>query len=106
MKLVNEFGFIHLSTGDLLRVEKERLESKDGKLIKEYILEGKIVPMNLVIKLIKIQIQTLSQKGFQLFLIDGFPRQMDQALKFESDVHLVMIFFFFLNQIYHFQPVT
>lgn len=97
MKLVNEFGFIHLSTGDLLRVEKERLESKDGKLIKEYILEGKIVPMDIVIKLIKIQIQTLSQKGFQLFLIDGFPRQMDQALKFESDVRIIILYhvFFF-----------
>lgn len=41
--LVRDFGFVHLSAGDLLRAEQERPGSQFGELIKTYIREGKIV---------------------------------------------------------------
>ena len=45
-KIVEQFGFVHLSAGDLLR--KERASgSKDGVMIDECIREGKIVPVDL-----------------------------------------------------------
>lgn len=41
--LVRDFGFVHLSAGDLLRAEQNREGSEFGELIKTYIREGKIV---------------------------------------------------------------
>ncbi|KAI8928546.1 adenylate kinase-domain-containing protein [Entophlyctis helioformis] len=80
-KLVNEFGFVHLSAGDLLREERSREGSPFGELINTYIKEGKIVPMEVTIALLHA---AMKQSGAKRFLVDGFPRQMDQALKFEE----------------------
>jgi len=41
--LVRDYGFVHLSAGDLLREEQNREGSEFGELIKTYIREGKIV---------------------------------------------------------------
>jgi UMP-CMP kinase len=43
--LVRDYGFKHLSAGDLLREEQERAGSEFGEMIKSYIKDGKIVPM-------------------------------------------------------------
>lgn len=44
-RLVKDFGFEHLSAGDLLREERQRPDSPYGELINSYIKEGQIVPM-------------------------------------------------------------
>lgn len=69
--------------GDLLRAEQERPGSQYGELIKTYIKEGKIVPMEVTIALLENE---MLASGQDRFLIDGFPRKMDQALKFEEAV--------------------
>ena len=51
-KLAQDFGFVHLSAGDLLRAERERHGSPFGELINTYIAEGQIVPMEITIALI------------------------------------------------------
>ncbi|KAF9907778.1 hypothetical protein BX616_000336, partial [Lobosporangium transversale] len=79
--LVRDFGFVHLSAGDLLRAEQERPGSQYGDLIRSYIKEGKIVPMEVTIALLE---NAMLASGQTRFLIDGFPRKMDQALKFEE----------------------
>ncbi|KAI1300684.1 bifunctional uridylate/adenylate kinase, partial [Mortierella claussenii] len=81
--LVRDFGFVHLSAGDLLRAEQDRVGSKYGDLIKSYIKEGKIVPMEVTIALLE---NAMLESDQTRFLIDGFPRKMDQALKFEEAV--------------------
>ncbi|KAF9911879.1 hypothetical protein EC991_001783 [Linnemannia zychae] len=81
--LVRDFGFVHLSAGDLLREEQQRPGSQYGELIKTYIREGKIVPMEVTIALLE---NAMLASGQSRFLIDGFPRKMDQALKFEESV--------------------
>ena len=78
-KLKDEFGFVHLSAGDLLRAEQQREGSKHGALIKEYIKEGKIVPASITINLLKT---AMEREPGKTFLIDGFPRQLDQAKMF------------------------
>lgn len=56
-------------------------------MIKDYIKEGQIVPMEVTVQLLENAINaTISEKGNRKFLIDGFPRKMDQALKFEEAV--------------------
>jgi len=60
-----------------------------GDLIKDYIKEGKIVPMEVTVQLLENAITEVVQKSPSKtgkFLIDGFPRKMDQAIKFEETV--------------------
>ncbi len=48
--LVADYGFVHLSAGDLLRAEQNRKDSQYGEMISRYIREGNIVPMEVTIK--------------------------------------------------------
>lgn len=72
--------------GDLLREEQKRPDSKYGELIQNYIRDGLIVPMEVTIALLENAMQKEIEQGKMRFLIDGFPRQMDQAVKFEETV--------------------
>lgn len=85
---------MHLSAGDLLREERTKNKgSETAELIENYIRNGKIVPMEITISLIKRAMLKCLVNGKHLFLIDGFPRQMDQALKFEEDVYMFYFIF-------------
>lgn len=88
--LVRDYGFTHMSAGDLLRAEQYREGSEYGQLIKDYIKNGQIVPMEVTVKLLENEMhKTLDGKesgGRGRFLIDGFPRKMDQAVFFEEAV--------------------
>jgi len=60
-----------------------------GEMIKDYIKDGKIVPMEVTVQLLENAITEVVHKdpaGKGKILIDGFPRKMDQALKFEETV--------------------
>ncbi|KAL0939054.1 uridylate kinase [Colletotrichum truncatum] len=86
-KLVSDYGFTHLSAGDLLRAEQDRPGSQFGQLIKDYIKDGLIVPMEVTVQLLEnAMTETIKNQGNKRFLIDGFPRKMDQAIKFEESV--------------------
>ncbi|KAK5280995.1 UMP-CMP kinase-like protein [Cryomyces antarcticus] len=85
--LVRDFGFKHLSAGDLLREEQNRKGSEFGDMIKEYIRNGQIVPMEVTVQLLENAMKSaMDHENKHKFLIDGFPRKMDQALKFEEAV--------------------
>lgn len=91
--LVRDYNFTHLSAGDLLRAEQNRPGSQFGSLINDYIKEGKIVPMEVTVQLLEnamtevvSKTQETTGKKTGKFLIDGFPRKMDQAVKFEETV--------------------
>lgn len=105
--LVRDFKFVHLSAGDLLRDEQKREGSEYGELIKNYIKEGKIVPQEVTIALLRNAMkaaivkrleedpQAAAHDGPVRFLIDGFPRQMDQAITFEDDVSVARFVLYF-----------
>ncbi|EDN09243.1 uridylate kinase [Histoplasma capsulatum] len=121
--LVRDYGFTHLSAGDLLRAEQQRAGSQYGDLIRHHIREGIIVPMEITVALLSnAMAETLERKRAlrrqqqqqqqqqqqkqqeeeeeeetpsssvandsrpARFLIDGFPRKMDQATFFEETV--------------------
>lgn len=88
-RLVEQWGFVHLSAGDLLRAEQQREGSQYGELIASYIREGQIVPQEVTIALLQNAIQErLDSSGGARVLVDGFPRKMDQAELFDQKVRL------------------
>ncbi|MBN3305836.1 KCY kinase, partial [Amia calva] len=99
-KIVETYGYTHLSAGDLLRAERARPDSKDGQLIESYIKEGKIVPVEITINLLrKAMEETMRQDQEKFrFLIDGFPRNEDNlqgwtsAMRERADVRFVLFF--------------
>jgi UMP-CMP kinase len=85
-KLVKDWGFVHLSAGELLRAEMKKEGSEYGALIQKYIQEGEIVPMEITVGLLQNAMLENARKDRRKFLIDGFPRKMDQAIAFEANV--------------------
>lgn len=72
--LVRDYGFKHLSAGDLLRAEQNRPDSEFGAMIREYIADGKIVPMEVTVQLLENAMTDdikSREGGGGRFLIDG-----------------------------------
>ncbi len=76
--LSQRMGFLHLSTGDLLR-EAVKNQTPLGKKAKEYMDRGELVPDELIVQLIE---ETLPKDGN--VILDGFPRTVNQALALEE----------------------
>ncbi|KAK4648202.1 bifunctional uridylate/adenylate kinase [Podospora bellae-mahoneyi] len=96
--LVNDFSFHHLSAGDLLRAEQDRPGSQYGQLIQDCIKNGAIVPMEVTVALLEnAMADAIAKSGSKKarFLIDGFPRKMDQAFQFEKVVCPAKLVLFF-----------
>jgi hypothetical protein len=52
-RLVQNFGYVHLSAGDLLRAERQRPGSKVGEEIEDHIRKGSIVPVEITCTLLE-----------------------------------------------------
>lgn len=75
-KLVEEYGLVHLSTGNLLR--KEMAEKTPlGVEARTYIDKGQLVPDEVVIGMVDSYFD--QHKGAKGFLFDGYPRTVAQA---------------------------
>lgn len=90
-KIVAKYGFTHLSSGDLLRAEVKS-GSEMSKQLNELMQQGLLVPNEFILDMIKkAMLATVeTSKGY---LIDGYPRQVDQGIQFESEIapcHLVL----------------
>lgn len=74
--LIERYGLVHLSTGDLLRAEI-KAETELGLTAKELMDRGDLVPDAVVIEMIRNKIEAHHEaKGF---IFDGFPRTEAQA---------------------------
>ncbi len=75
-KLVEKFGLVHISTGDLFRHEMGN-DTPLGKQAKEYIKKGELVPDSVTIGMLNNKVNAHPEaKGF---IYDGFPRTIPQA---------------------------
>lgn len=75
-RLAEYFNLPHVDTGSLLRAEIKS-ESENGKIAKQYIDKGQLVPVELVANIIK---DRLAQKDCEEgYILDGFPRSAEQA---------------------------
>lgn len=81
--LVKDYGFVHISTGDLLRAAV-KAQTPLGIEAKGYMDAGQLVPDDLVIGLVKERLsQDDAKKGF---ILDGFPRNTAQAVTLDSEL--------------------
>ena len=74
VKIVEQFGHVHLSVGDLLRAEIARPGSQYEELIEHHITNGTIVPVEITCSLLE---RAMNKSDKNNFLIDGFPRNED-----------------------------
>ncbi|MCS6933641.1 MAG: adenylate kinase [Chitinophagales bacterium] len=75
-KLVEKYGLVHLSTGDIFRANIKN-ETELGKLAKSYIDKGLLVPDEVTIHI--LQSEADKYTGVNGFIFDGFPRTIQQA---------------------------
>ncbi|XP_048474009.1 adenylate kinase isoenzyme 1-like [Rhincodon typus] len=85
-KMMEKYGFTHLSTGNLLRKEISN-ETERGNKIKKIMLEGGLVPLGTTLEILKdAMLENLQEtKGF---MIDGYPRTLKQAEAFDKSFTL------------------
>ncbi|XP_030385474.1 adenylate kinase isoenzyme 1 isoform X1 [Scaptodrosophila lebanonensis] len=83
-KIVEKYGFTHLSSGDLLRNEVASGSDK-GRELQAIMSSGQLVPNEHVLSLLNDAIarEKGSSKGF---LIDGYPREKNQGIAFEQRI--------------------
>lgn len=80
-RIVEKYNIPHISTGDIFRKNiKEGTEL--GKRAQDYMNKGELVPDDLVIEIAEARIIEEDCKGG--FLLDGFPRTVYQAEKFDA----------------------
>ena len=84
-KLIEKYGLIHLSTGDLLRSEIAN-KTPLGIEASHFMDKGQLVPDEVVIGMIDSSLE--HHKEATGFLFDGFPRTVAQAEALDKLLHL------------------
>ena len=76
-KIVEEFGVAHISTGDMFRAAMAN-QTEMGTLAKSFIDKGELVPDEVTNGIVKERLaeSDIAEKGF---LLDGYPRTIEQA---------------------------
>ncbi|PNT76703.1 hypothetical protein BRADI_1g51830v3 [Brachypodium distachyon] len=92
-KIVNQFGFTHLSAGELLR-EEVKSDTEQGTMIKNLMQEGKLVPSDIIVRLL---LKAMLESGNDKFLIDGFPRNEENRQAYENIVNIEPEFVLFID---------
>lgn len=75
----------HLSTGDMFRAELKNGTAL-GRKAKTYMDSGQLVPDELVCDIVADKLEHLDDQ-YRGFIMDGFPRTVPQAERFDKDLH-------------------
>lgn len=87
--LSEEFGIPYLSSGHIFR-EIAKGKSKFSRYTKEVLNAGYLIPDNIAFEVVK---KYLKRKPYQKgFILDGFPRTLQQAKEFEQKIDWVINF--------------
>ncbi|XP_038180762.1 adenylate kinase isoenzyme 1-like [Arvicola amphibius] len=91
--MATKYGFCHVGLGQLLREEAQR-STKRGRKIRDIMQQGLLVPTGLILDMVSDSLLSCPESSG--FLIDGFPRELEQAKEFERIVgrapNAVMVF--------------
>ncbi|WP_155971522.1 adenylate kinase [Streptococcus ruminantium] len=83
-KIVEKFNVAHISTGDIFRAAMAN-QTELGLLAKSYIDRGDLVPDEVTNGIVKERLvqDDIKEKGF---LLDGYPRTIDQAQALDASL--------------------
>jgi len=84
-KLSEQLGIIHVSTGDIFR-DAVKDGSELGKKAGRIMASGKLVPDDIVIAIVRERLSKKDASGG--YILDGFPRTLNQAREFDKIVDL------------------
>ncbi len=74
-RIVERYGLLHLSSGDILR--QERIEGTElGKKAQKYMDSGELVPDGIIVEMMADAMKKTPEAGY---VLDGFPRTVNQA---------------------------
>ena len=79
--IVSKYNIPHISTGDILR-EISKEDSEIGSYVRETLSSGGLVKDEITYKLIEDRLSKDDCKNG--FIVDGFPRNLDQAIKYDE----------------------
>lgn len=79
-KLIDKYGFFHISTGDLLRDHIAR-QTDLGKIADSFISKGNLIPDDLMTDILADFIDSNPEDTRHGVILDGFPRTIAQADK-------------------------
>lgn len=80
-KLIDRYGLVHISTGEVLR-SQIAAGTPLGKTADQYISQGHLIPDDLMVSILADEIDRHG-KGVAGFIFDGFPRTLPQAEQLE-----------------------
>ena len=80
--IVEEYGLLHLSSGDILRQERAA-DSELGHKAQSYMDSGALVPDEIIIEMMAKAIEKAPDAGF---VLDGFPRTVNQAEELDKSL--------------------
>ncbi|UPA17904.1 adenylate kinase [Borrelia sp. MN22-0132] len=93
--LSSKLNYYHISTGDLFRANISNVTPL-GKEIKQIVENGQLVPDSITIKIVEDKINTLANKDN--FILDGFPRNINQAKALDTFLQNIQIINFLLDE--------
>ncbi len=95
--LMKKYRLAHVSVGELLR-EEEAKKSWLGKKIASIINKGNLVPDRISVNIAKKRIDEINKsKSFKGYILDGFPRNLNQARKLEKFAKIDAVVYFTLS---------
>jgi adenylate kinase len=81
-RIVERYGLLHLSSGDILR--QERAEGTElGRKARGYMDSGALVPDQIIVEMMAGAIKQAPDAGF---ILDGFPRTVNQAAELDKSL--------------------
>ncbi len=82
-KIAEKYKLFHISTGDVLRDHIAR-RTEIGRVADDYISKGKLIPDQLMIKILEDVVKSEAEKTRNGVIFDGFPRTLPQARELDA----------------------
>lgn len=80
-KLIDKYGYKHISTGNILREMASR-DDEFGHNLKDMLSSGKLVPDEIVYEALKRRLMMNDLDDG--YILDGFPRNLNQAYEYDK----------------------
>jgi len=81
-RIVERYGVLHLSSGDILRNERAK-KTELGEKAESYMDSGGLVPDEVIVAMMAGAVEEAGESGF---VLDGFPRTVNQASQLDKSL--------------------